>query len=363
MARTALDEQFGGSTAATISSAYQLPVPSGVPGAKRMFHFDSGIGASVVLPDATSFPHCVGGDPCYTLFCTGSLPLDVEDDDGNVLVTMAIDSSAKFYLTDASTAAGSWVIKTTTGISVGASATTGLEEYTVSLQSGVDVNLRELLVQQGYDGIDPVFINASLYASNTSSIAVMGSSSTSEYALSTGSFPAGSSMLLTLGSGVYICGRGGDGGNGTIGVTAATDGSDGGTALRLEIDTTLVSYGSILAGGGGGGGDTTVAATNYAPGPGGGGGAGYEVSAGGSSSNASMSGGAGGLLTSGFAGGTHSSGAFGLGGEGGAHGSAGGSPQYGIAVGGSAGDAIHILTGVTLTKQVAGTITGSEVTV
>ena len=83
--------------------------------------------------------------------------------------------------------------------------------------------------------------------------AIVGSNSTSTYAIETGpsgvgGWPAGSTITIELRSGSYIVGKGGDG----AGYGESTAG-DGGNAIKLEHPVTLFNFGVIGGGGGGGG--------------------------------------------------------------------------------------------------------------
>jgi len=362
MARTAMDEYFGGSVDLVPVSDYNLPLPSGVPGAVRMHVLRPGVSSlNVVLPAATSCPRARGGEPTFTVINFGAHAMTLRDTLGTSITTIGIDEVVQVMLQDASTAAGVWIFRKTTGAVESASGIPNVgQPFSLALQSGVDVDLRDLCDQAGYVGDVPATVTAGLFVPPGGSIALIGASSTSGYALRTGRFPAGSTIQINIGAGAYLVGRGGDGGAGASAYGPATDGQGGGAAIFIEAPTLLFNYGSILGGGGGGAGDASVAATGSAPG--GGGGAGYEVSVGGYSQNPSSSGGPGGLLAPGHAG---SLGGVYLGGAGGSAGVAGGTSTSGTAVGGAGGSSIVVETSGSgsLSKIVPGTITGSEVTV
>lgn len=97
-------------------------------------------------------------------------------------------------------------------------------------------------------------------------------------AMVSGTFPAGSTLTITVGSGAYIVGAGGQGGsygtptNGARGTRWA-----GGDALSVSLPTTIYNYGTIAGGGGGGAGDDGGGSNSIA----GGGGAGYPGGQGG----------------------------------------------------------------------------------
>lgn len=192
------------------------------------------------------------------------------------------------------------------------------------------------------------------------------SAGTEAYALTTGVFPAGST--LTIINNGTIQGKGGVGG------TPGAAGAAGGTALLLEyaceVDNTS---GYIFGGGGGGGGATCVSGAfsiySYASG---GGGAGATAGAGGSTTKT----GTAGTTTSGGAGGDASGTVGGKtyrakGGAGGAPGAAGAQGSYvapgtgwttSSTAGGAAGKAINpnnkalTITGGNNTTQIKGAV-------
>lgn len=160
--------------------------------------------------------------------------------------------------------------------------------------------------------------------------ATLVASSTSVYALKTGT---SHTAKLTIENNGAILGRGGDGGNGGLGysynaIAHATDGTVGGVAVHLESDITLINNGTLSGGGGGGGGGEGYVHTGTAYGGGGGGGGGRPYGAGGNGGSTTHSGTAGsaGTLASEGTGGT---GGYdgtvrgGIGGSGGAEGSTG----------------------------------------
>ena len=79
---------------------------------------------------------------------------------------------------------------------------------------------------------------------------VVGSTSTSQPALTTGNLPVGSSVtIINNGS---IVGKGGDGGKGKT-LANGLPGKNGGSAFEAKVQTTIENN-SIIKGGGGGGG-------------------------------------------------------------------------------------------------------------
>ncbi|KKW08637.1 MAG: PE-PGRS family protein [Candidatus Kaiserbacteria bacterium GW2011_GWA2_49_19] len=174
--------------------------------------------------------------------------------------------------------------------------------------------------------------------------AVVGSTSTDSPALTTGAFPAGTSVTIINNSSIIGAGgAGGTGGNayGCIGipVTSGLAGTSGGPALSVSSPTVINNNGSISGGGGGGGGGgaartSAFRASTCLGGGGGGGGAGLNAGLGGSGGSQSnsysspSSPGTIGTLVSGGLGGSGAvgglgSGTGGTGGNGGAPGQAG----------------------------------------
>lgn len=170
------------------------------------------------------------------------------------------------------------------------------------------------------------------------------SAGSSSYALRTGVFPAGSTLLI-INKG-YIRGKGGNGG------TPSGAGAAGGTALYVDMNCTIDNTNGYIFGGGGGGGGASCTNSNlstylYASG---GGGAGNAVGAGGATTQAgspgtATTGGAGGTATYTFLSNTWRA-AGGAGGANGAAGAVGSSSgqgtgwSYGTTAGGAAGASI-----------------------
>lgn len=86
------------------------------------------------------------------------------------------------------------------------------------------------------------------------SLVTIGSTSTATPALTIGAWPAGATIVITIQSGAYVVGRGGDGGDGGDQFNAGGDGGDGGTAIDVDYPVSIENYGVIGGGGGGGGG-------------------------------------------------------------------------------------------------------------
>jgi hypothetical protein len=217
-------------------------------------------------------------------------------------------------------------------------------------------NINSLALSSGWNGS-----SASVFNIIVKSGKVIGSSSTSIYALDIPSFPNGSAVKLTIESGAYVVGCGGNGGNGSPSwgdgafSVPPYPGYNGGPALKCRTATNIKNNGTI--GGGGGGGSCSISGTwccggnpSYA----GGGGAGRNVGLSG------VNGWDGtkfndGSLTTGGAGSTYYG--SGSGGNLGQAGGKGRDANYTGASGGAAGVAVDGNSFITWTTQ--GTILGS----
>ena len=143
-----------------------------------------------------------------------------------------------------------------------------------------NVNLRSLVVGAGWNQVVPVIahitVNSGVY---------VGATSTTVYALDTGSgFPTGSKItLINNGYIIGAGGKGGDGGTASWEMGAGLPGQAGGHAMRLAYPTAITNNGTIAGGGGGGsgmGGGYFGSKYNYTwAGAGAGGGAGYTPGA------------------------------------------------------------------------------------
>ena len=171
--------------------------------------------------------------------------------------------------------------------------------YTFAAGTHTDVDLDTL----GLDKFNHVRI---VIPSNATLIA----SSTSTYALKTGTGYGGT---LTIENNGVVYGRGGNGGGGGYQYPSAGSmitpeaGGSGGDAIHIENTVTIDNNGTILGGGGGGGGGEGTYIYRHAGGGGGGGGAPYGTGGVGRTANGSQSynaaNGATATLTSGGAGG------------------------------------------------------------
>lgn len=107
----------------------------------------------------------------------------------------------------------------------------------------LDVDLREV-----WDDLFPAPDEETVALFIVESAATIGASSNTEYAIRTGTWPAGASVTLEVRGNVL-----GKGGRGGRPISGQYDGQNGGTAILLENDLDLVNFGTIGGGGGGGG--------------------------------------------------------------------------------------------------------------
>ena len=131
----------------------------------------------------------------------------------------------------------------------------GMKPFVFTISTSLqEVNLRNYLISQGWDGIAYAIVTL---ATGT----YLWSDNTSVAGMTTGSFPGG---LFFVNNG-FIIGKGGAGGDSTN-----LAGRSGGPALSLSTNCTIINSGYIAGGGGGGGGFTR----EYVAGGGGGAGGG-----------------------------------------------------------------------------------------
>ena len=175
------------------------------------------------------------------------------------------------------TSAGTYgTIPTTGAISMGVFRSKGKFIFNATISTNTtDYNISSAAVAAGWDGsetlIATVTINVGVYVYATS---------TSAYALDTGSSFPGGHYISIVNNGLIV-GRGGAGGAGgstnASSALAAGAGGAGGPALRAQVAVEVTNNGTIGGGGGGGGGGASrwyadKSATYSASGGGGGGG-------------------------------------------------------------------------------------------
>lgn len=357
MSRTAEQEHFGDShVELDLKDDFRLRLPYG-PGGCRLYAMQyTGLGFSAQLPDARDLQPT--GEPSYVVACL-DMDFDIVDQSSNVLATLTVGDCVVIHLVDNSTAVGVWSVQFSGGFEVSSDIPNGREFYDVVFsRNTLDFNLRNHATAIGYDGVAPVVFRCRVPSNIT-----LGASSTAFWGFDTGGFPSGSVIMVTVEAGAVITGIGGIGGRGgdVLPGLLSQPGQQGGHGMRIQDDTILINYGTIQGGGGGGGGGAALSSPvgSQQSGGGGGGGAGFQngyLQSGdpGDPARATGYGGRGGRDQGGLGGTGYVSG-----GDGGNPGQAG---STGTAAGGAAGDAIQRATAVTLTKIVAGTITGAETT-
>ena len=223
-------------------------------------------------------------------------------------------------------------------------------QFFFNISGGQNLNLRTLATNAGWNQ------SSQLYATITGNI---GSTSTGAYALTiNGTYPQG--LWVTINSGIYVVGAGGNGGSGGTYGNGGNTGGAGGPSINCSSAVNITNNGVIGGGGGGGGGSASATSgrgDNF--GAGGGGGAGYNAGAGGPNVDIYINtAGSPGTLTGGGAGHTGSN--AGPGGDGGSLGSSGGqgwSGNYAGGPGGAAGAAVVGSSYINWSNQ--GTIYGS----
>jgi hypothetical protein len=189
-------------------------------------------------------------------------------------------------------------------------------------------NLRLAAIAAGWDQVSPL----SAFVTVDTGV-VIGSSSTATPAFTVaGSYPAGSSINLTINTGANIVGAGGAGDSLIYFPGGGGGGTSGGTALAaagVTGATITITNNGVIAGGGGGGGSGGVGTASEGAG---GGGAGAIIGVGGKGLNSQTSG----------KNGTNTTGGAGGGGAGGAGGNLG---VAGVASGSAPGAAGAATTG------------------
>jgi len=361
MARTAMQEQFGDVIDTAIGGDYALRLPAGYPGCVRFYVLRPSGSVNVTLPVAV---YCrMGGIPSFTIanINGGGSTLTVKGVLGTTIGTIPANAVAHVYCVNTDSVEGIWTMRTFSGAVVGAvGEPPGLVAFTVEVGTTQQYNLRDYVdANLDYDGVSVAYVTCNVNG-------VIGSDNPYVPAFYTGAWPAGSIVHLNIGLGSYIAGKGGDGGRGgdKVGLLAQ-NGGPGGIGMWIRANTTLVNNGTIM--GGGGGGAATAHDGPYG-GQGGGGGAGRPGGRGGDGGTGDggangIAGGVGSLIQGGIGGhGVYGTTTPFIAGNGGGPGTAGLTTSSTSSIPGTAGDAIQVYTGFTLTKTVAGTILGAETT-
>lgn len=362
--RTQIEEAMGvGKRYENISGTFRLAAPTGVGGVR--FHLVRVNGsAGVRLPDATRLST---GGPIVVACELGGGGMVVEDVSGNTLEVLGAGDVAECWLQTAGTANGVWRVSVRRHGPFAdpfnlfaAPVSNQRREFALEiLTTQLDVDIAQLVASTystEWNGQTPIGVSVRVAAG-----VVIGASTRSRPALTTGNLPSGSLVRLTIESGAVISGRGGQGGRGGDGITPGLlpqNGEAGGPGIYVFVPTVLSNLGRIQGGGGGGGGGSRSGTIG---GGGGGGGAGWDASRGGAGgSNGGQPGFGGGVGTAGGGGGGSPGAGGTFGGFGGAPGGAG---TNGGAIGGAAGASITRFLPATITTIAAGTIMGPQVTV
>lgn len=331
-------EYWGGSVEFELTDSITIGLPSRANCARLIHTYANSPGFEIGLPTGL----VPGGEPQFV----------VVNDDTQGTEDFAVEGEtvAPGQLCVCTYSSAGW-IKEVSACSIGSAVTLGRQVHNIRIANpSADLVIANFLqTYRRWDGVTPVSVTVTVEGG-----AILGATTTSRYALDTGTLPSGSNVFLQVESGAYVTGCGGAGGRGGDAGTGLTaqPGSAGGTAIKIRgCEFVLVNDGTIQGGGGGGGGAASVGTLG---GGGGGGGAGYRPGARGLSGSPSSAG------SNGTAGATNIGGVGGspgttrAGGAGGSPGSAGSSAG---AAGGAAGLAISGTS--TLTTIRAGTILGS----
>ena len=346
----ALEEYLGRlKTVSSLTTDLQLHVPFG-PGGERFYDLNPTGTRSLTMPDARRLKTGLA----YRIYNRSSAQtLLLKNNSGTQVAAIVQGEFCEVWLVDNSTIAGQWLPLVTAAGNVTRSPNLNLsrEPWTINL-SGVrtgGIVLRDHVNALGYTGVNPIALVVDV-ATNT---IIGGQRTPAAPAITTGEFPANSTLLL-INRGI-ITGYGGNGGTGGASASgaggAATNGGDAiwisSTAL---LRTNIVNWGRIQSGGGGGGGGAGTATVG---GGGGGGGAGHPIGTGGGiASGSTARTGTNGSTTYGGPGGTGGN-AGGTGGAPGASGSAGSGATGGAL--GVAGICVKRKTGTVLTITNEGT--------
>lgn len=184
--------------------------------------------------------------------------------------------------------------------------------------STYNYNLKSAAIAAGWNQTTPLIANVTVAAG-----VVIGSTSTAAAFDTSSGYPSGSSLALTIQSGAYISGKGGNGAN-----YGPNNGAPGGLALWAQVGIKITNNGTIQGGGGGGG----AGQSPWGGGGGGGGQVGGTGGIGGGYDDGQGPNGRPGTLTAGGIGGFYYGGAGGNPGQNGSN-----SPTTGVGYGGAAG--------------------------
>lgn len=350
--RTAADEAYGCSIEAAIAAHYTLALPNNQRGVRLYTLVPLAGSLNVVLPDARN----IGMGPAiYTILNAGAVSLTIKASDGATTVgTILAGRVVELALFDNSTANGSWIVDSFSTVGIGTTFTRDRTPFRLDIvNSGTStLNLRTQCERLGYTGENALALHVEIADG-----VYRGSPGGSLQAIDTGTFAAGTTILLVNRG--TVTGHGGNGGQGgTAASGAGVAGGTGGDALVARHNVSVVNYGTFAGGGGGGGGGQGDAGDG---GGGGGGGAGSIPGRGGAVVTTSAIPGLNGTNSFGGGGGAGGPGAS-AGGGGGSLGSNGTAGSGGS--GGAAGVTGHCLraigTGVVITVVTTGTLLGTQ---
>lgn len=328
-----------------------------------MFNFRSILTALALAAVLSPTAQAATASKAFTVTNTGNGPLTVSGAvisgntaeyalTGNTCASVASGSSCALTVTFAPTATG---VRPAASLSFNSSGTNG-PTHNISLSGiGAPSEIARLISANASDvNMAALFGNpvaAGTYVLTINSGVRVTASSTATAALTTGTFPAGSTVKIVNNG--YIIGAGGAGGSSPTTIATGGAGGAGGPALWLSTSVSLDNTNGAIYGGGGGGGsggNGSAGIMGIRRGGGGGGGAGEPGGAGGAGGNlgtiGSTVGGAGGATLYMFAEGSLPWG--GAGGAGGNYGQPGASGAQGNSTlawsyggtGGAAGSAI-----------------------
>lgn len=357
---TSIAEYFGGAVSETITAHYTLRLPYST-NCCRMYLLTAASPYNVVLPNTA---YAIPGLLYTVVVAYGSSTLTLRDHLGASVRSMTAGTSWDVYWTGS----GWFAAARTAPISSTPLSSTRVPvsiKLSTSYPNGIQINLAWYA---GYVRSEPAAVTLEIAAG-----VLIRSNNTGFAPIVSGSWPAGSTLLLLVGNGALISGLGGKGGRGRDGAggplshIGATDGEAGGPALNLAIHHAIVNDGTIQGGGGGGGGGNRWLLTSPFPGGGGGGGAGsgQRGLAGNFSNGVPGDHGSAGTIYTGGSGGS-GLGPIGLGsaagGNGGSPGSAGSAGGAGGGAGGAAGAATMRPAAYTQTWIRTGNVLGANVT-
>lgn len=227
----------------------------------------------LTIPLASKFQP---GGPHLVILNEGGDDMTIQNSSLQTLGTALAGKATKLYVVEGASA-NSWAM-TSHDYTAGtlASAPAGPTTFNIAIASGVlDYNLRDEVDALGYDGSSAATVTVTI-----GSGVHVGASDPTVAAFRTGSFPGGSTISITNNG--FIEGAGGKGGFGAFKSfdlpafnLSAEAGEAGGTALLIEVASTLDNSAGTIRGGGGGGGGAEIsdpAGGGDAHGGGGGGG-------------------------------------------------------------------------------------------